>query len=112
MKAWGGDLHSAKGPGGQSQGVPGEFSVGLVSLERVPGVRKGVQRGPVGPPRPPSDPPGVISHDEGMLLCLPLPLHITNLQARSPCFVLSLPLLLLRFLPRPLLRLKFWSPCI
>ena len=29
MKAWGGNLHSAKGPGGQSQGVPGELSVGF-----------------------------------------------------------------------------------
>ena len=29
MKAWGGNLHSAKGPGGQSQEVRGEFSVGF-----------------------------------------------------------------------------------
>ena len=49
---------SAKDPAGagqsQRQGAPSGFSARLVSPERAPRVRKGVPRGPVRPPGPPS----------------------------------------------------------
>ena len=51
-RTWGDNSHSAKGPGGQSQGSQDGFKCVLVSPEGVPGVRKGVRRGPPGPPRP------------------------------------------------------------
>ena len=50
MKAWGGNLHSAKGPGGQSQGVPAGFLVRFSeSGEGARGLEGGgCLRGPMG----------------------------------------------------------------
>jgi hypothetical protein len=51
-RTWGDNSHSAKGPGGDisSQGGSWEsFQCVSASLDRVPGVRKGFPRGPVGP---------------------------------------------------------------
>ena len=47
MGACGDNSHSAKDPGGRSQGYQEGFQCVLVSSERAPGVRKGVPRGPL-----------------------------------------------------------------
>jgi hypothetical protein len=53
LTTWGGNSHSAKSPGGQSQGVPGGFSVGFSeSGEGARGFSAGCEGGPVGPPGP------------------------------------------------------------
>ena len=52
-RSWGDNSHSAKGPGGQNQGSQKGFQWVILGLERVQEVRKGVRRGPVGPPGPP-----------------------------------------------------------
>ena len=75
---WGDNSHSAKDPEAKIRGSQKGFQWVILGLERAQGVRKRVQRGPVGPPGPPE------------LAALPCPRRIPRvlrsiLLLLSPC---------------------------